>query len=59
MSQDLEFSSVIFKHVLFHADPKGNTRGSKNPRQADNTLVSRNKLETGFRPKEDLEKKFL
>jgi hypothetical protein len=25
---------------MFHADPKGNTRKSKNPRQDDNTLVS-------------------
>jgi hypothetical protein len=59
MSPDLQSKPAISKYVIFHADPHGNTRGSKNPRQAESTVISRNKPESGFRWKEDLENKFV
>src|SRR2546425_13374714 len=37
ISPDRESKSLISRTPVFHVDPKGNPRGSKKPRQADNT----------------------
>jgi hypothetical protein len=55
----IEIQARDSQHRKIHADPLGNTRGSKNTRQADNALFSGNKPETGFKQKEDLENKFV
>ena len=45
--------------MIFQADPKGNTRGSKNPRQADNKPVSKKQARIKFRQKTNPEKNTL
>src|SRR5438128_9691793 len=45
-----------FQTTLFHAYPKGNTRGSKNPGQADNTPVSKKQARKHTRTRKRIRK---
>ena len=59
ISPESQIKARDSQNVSFHADPKGNTQGSKNPGQADSTPVSKKQARKHTRTRRGSGKKIL